>query len=71
MHPMLTIRLDCKFLFSFGNLQLMSKRYDSKLVPPFDTGFEAIGVVKLVGPEVSTVKPGDAVAIACPFGCSG
>lgn len=33
------------------------------VAPPFDTGFESIGEVVATGPEVSQLKPGDAVAV--------
>ncbi len=34
---------------------------DAKVPLPFDTGFEALGIVEAVGAAVSKLKPGDAV----------
>jgi NADPH2:quinone reductase len=53
---------------NFPDALIVQGKYQLKPPLPFSPGFEAAGVVKLVGEGVAHVKPGDAVVALMPWG---
>jgi NADPH2:quinone reductase len=53
---------------NFPDTLIIEGKYQFKPPPPFSPGGEIAGVIKEVGPDVTQVKPGDAVIAAAPFG---
>lgn len=53
---------------NFGEMLMVLGQYQEKPPLPFTPGFEAAGIVRAVGDGVTTVKPGDRVMAALPWG---
>jgi NADPH:quinone reductase len=53
---------------NFPDTLIIQGKYQVKPPPPFSPGGEVAGVVKAVGPGVSSVAPGDRVVALAPFG---
>ena len=53
---------------NFGEMLMVLGTYQEKPPLPFTPGFEAAGVVRAIGDGVTTVKPGDRVMAALPWG---
>ena len=55
---------------NFPDVLIIQDKYQFKPPLPFSPGSEMAGVVKAVGPGVTTFKPGDAVMAFTTYGAS-